>query len=486
VLETFFEDFMSALLRVLGSATTRRIDSLPNLLRKAHSLALQRYIPALKPRTYIRKPPFYAQYPFISLRHLHLERYFGGVSPVRSVQSSGAQTALHTTAALAVMRARKLATSTKPPSQEEHLKRLERLHASLKTASAQMVGYPVTQVFDYSKLYPFLELHANNVGDPFQNTGYFGLNTLTIEREVIEQFADILHAPHDDFWGHVTNGGTEGNLYGLYVARELYPDGVVFFSDQTHYSVLKNVHVLRMPHIQVASQSTGEIDYVALKAHLAKLQKPPIIVVNAGTTMTGATDNVAKIKEILAELKITKYYIHSDAALFGMILPFLPPNETLPFDFRTGVDSIAISGHKMIGSPVPCGVVITKKSCMEGLGRQIAYIGTRDITLSGSRSAISPLILWYALKCAPEDRKKLARESIEKADYAIKKFSNYGIKAWRNKSSPIVVFPRPSEQTIRKWQIAADPKIAHIITMPHVTHKMIDQIAADVAKDLKK
>jgi len=39
-----------------------------------------------------------------------------------------------------------------------------------------------------------------------------------------------------------------------------------------------------------------------------------------------------------------------------MILPFVPHPQ--PWDFRAGIDSISISGHKMIGAPLPCGVVL--------------------------------------------------------------------------------------------------------------------------------
>src|SRR5947208_202730 len=81
---------------------------------------------------------------------------------------------------------------------------------------------------------------------------------------------------------------------------------------------------------------------------------------NVGNTMKGAVDDLDGVRSVLHDLAIHRHYLHADAALSGMILPFVdaPP----PWDFRAGVDSIAISGHKMIGSPVPCGVALACKA----------------------------------------------------------------------------------------------------------------------------
>ena len=44
--------------------------------------------------------------------------------------------------------------------------------------------------------------------------------------------------------------------------------------------------------------------------------------------------------------------VHCDGALFAMMMPFV---EYAPeMSFRKPVDSIAVSGHKMLGCPMPC------------------------------------------------------------------------------------------------------------------------------------
>jgi histidine decarboxylase len=202
--------------------------------------------------------------------------------------------------------------------------------------------------------------------------------------------------------------------------------------------------------------------------------------------MKGAVDDVVRIREILTDLKMDKCYIHCDAAFFGMILPFLPEIESQPFDFRMGIDSIAISGHKLIGTPFPCGVILTKRSHVEKIGHAIEYVGIRDTTISGSRNGVSPLLLWVELDNALEGKfEKLIQDCMEKASYAINKFNAVGIKAWRNTNSIIVIFTRPSEKTIKRWQLATEGNISHMITLDHVTHQVIDLIVKQVAADLK-
>ena len=177
---------------------------------------------------------------------------------------------------------------------KNELKVLNELYKMISKASKEMVGYPASLVFDYSILLKFLKYHINNAGDPYENTGYYRINTLDIERRVIDRFAELFHAPPNSYWGYVTNGGTEGNLYGLYVAREHYPKGIVYYSDQSHYSVKKSLRLLQMRSHCIKSQSNGEIDYKELQKALKANKKKsiPILFANIGTTMKGAIDDV--------------------------------------------------------------------------------------------------------------------------------------------------------------------------------------------------
>lgn len=357
--------------------------------------------------------------------------------------------------------------------------KLDELLAVIAQASDQQIGYPATCQLDYSPLYPFLKYPINNIGDPFVSSA-FRLHTHQIEREVLETFGQWLHAPSDDFWGYINNGGTEGNMYGVFLARELYPEGMVYFSEDTHYSVSKSLRLLNVRNIMIKSQPNGEIDYEDLKETIfIHRDIPPIVFANIGTTMKGAVDDVKKIKNIMKELAIPNYYIHADAALSGMILPFVIDPQ--PFDFSAGIDSISVSGHKLMGSPIPCGIVLAHKSNVDRIARSIEYVGTLDTTLSGSRNAITPLFLWYAINTVKyEGFKIMINACLEMAEYTVDCFKRESIKAWRNRNSITVVIPRPAIDVVNKWQLAVSGEIAHIITVPHVKKIHIEAIIKDI------
>jgi histidine decarboxylase len=197
--------------------------------------------------------------------------------------------------------------------------------------------------------------------------------------------------------------------------------------------------------------------------------------------MQGAVDNIDTIKSILEELAINRYYLHADAALSGMILPFV--DEPQPFTFADGVHSLAVSGHKLLGAPLPCGIVLALRENVERIARSVEYVGVRDTTIMGSRSAFSPLMIWYALQTLGEEGiRTIIQRSFELADYAIEKMKAIGLEAWRHKNSITVIFQRPSDTVLANWQVAPYKRIAHIITLPHMDESTIDRLIADIQK----
>ena len=362
--------------------------------------------------------------------------------------------------------------------------RLRKFYERIRADSSTMAGYPSAMDYDYGELKDLLDYSLNNVGDPFV-AGTSKIDSREFECEALEFWAGLMRAPDDDWWGYVTNGGTEGNLYGLYLARERYPKGIVYFSQDTHYSVTKNLHFLNMRNIMIRSQPNGELDYDDLRETLkVNRDAPPIIFANIGTTMTEARDDLGTINEILDELAISNRYIHSDAAMCGGFAPFLEPRPR--FDFADGADSIAISGHKFIGSPMPCGIVLARKSHVNRIASAIAYIGNLDTTVTGSRNGHTPMFMWYAIRALGEaGLRERARRCLELAAYAEQAFHEAGVEAWRNPDAITVVFPAVSKGLQRKWQLATARHISHVILMPHHTSDMIDAIVADIACELQ-
>src|SRR6185295_8013066 len=124
---------------------------------------------------------------------------------------------------------------------------------------------------------------------------------------------------------------------------------------------------------------------------------------------------------------VRKAHIHADAALSGLPLAFMPPNQRPAFDLADGADSISVSGHKFLGSPFPCGIVLTRRSLKDRIGQPVDYIGTPDTTLGGSRSGHAPLLLWYAVNVhGVEGLRHRAHQAQQTAGYAVARLQQIG------------------------------------------------------------
>lgn len=356
--------------------------------------------------------------------------------------------------------------------------RLDQLLGEVAQRTEHFLGYPVAKDFDYSALLPFLAYPLNNLGDPFADSTW-KVASREFEREVVQFFADLLRAPPDNWWGYVTNGGTEGNLYGLYLARELLPKGMVYYSQETHYSVAKNLHFLGMRSIMIRSLKSGEIDYDDLRETMRiHRDSPPIIFANIGTTMTEGRDDIRRIRGIIDDLTLQQSYIHADCALSGMICPFVEPRPA--FDFADGADSMSISGHKFLGSPIPCGIVLAKKTNVDRIARGIAYIGSLDTTITGSRNGFTPLVLWQRIReLGVEGMRERVQRALATAAYAEQRLLQIGVDAWRNPGCITVVLPRVPDALKEKYQLATANGLTHLICLPNVTHEQIDGFIAE-------
>jgi histidine decarboxylase len=347
------------------------------------------------------------------------------------------------------------------------------------------IGFPGAVDFDYSELLPFFGYLLNNVGDPFVDC-VGRAHTKHLEREVVDFFAELFRAPSDDRWGYVTSGGSEGNEFGLHLARSLYPDGLVYFSSAVHYSVPKLVDRLRMPAIAVRSTPAGEMDYDDLRSALGQQRhRAAIVVATIGTTVTEAVDDVAAVRRVLHGLAIRESYVHADAALTGIPLALLPHDRRPRFDLADGADSIAVSGHKFVGSPFPCGVVLTRATLRSRVGRRVDYIGSVDATIGGSRSGHAPLLLWYAMRrYGCDGLRRRAEQSRVLAEYAVSRLSGIGVPAWRHPYAFTVVFPTPPSAVTDRWALASSGGLSHIVCMPGVSRGQVDAFVSDLATEL--
>lgn len=329
------------------------------------------------------------------------------------------------------------------------------------------------------------KLHLNNAGDPWIQ-GNSQMHSKDFEIEALDFVAD-LYGIKDNYWGYVTSGGTEGNLYGAYMAREYFESHgerpTYLYSSASHYSIPKNGRLLYLPRKEIPSLSHGEMNYKELAKTLMEIEnqqgkKTPLILnINIGTTMSGAIDQLDQINSILekANWPKDKVLIHADAALLGFIYPFM---ENFIDLFKNGVTSIAVSGHKFPGAIHPCGIVLANKTIHEkAFGEQwVPYVGTSDSTISGSRNGFLALNLWYIFKKKGRSGfQKEAHLCVENAKYLAQKLKDQGVlNVHHFPHQNIVTFNKPSSDMIKKYQLATQGELAHVVVMQHITKARID------------
>ncbi|XP_047320904.1 serine decarboxylase-like [Impatiens glandulifera] len=364
---------------------------------------------------------------------------------------------------------------------------LARYRKTMVQRSHHHLGFPVNQDLDYGALTQLQDFCINNLGDPFIESNY-GVHSREFEIGVLDWFANLWEIEKSDYWGYITSCGTEGNLHGILVGREVHPNGILYTSRESHYSVFKAARMYRMKCVEVDTLITGEIDCVDFKAGLlANKDKPAIINVNIGTTVKGAIDDLDLVIKTLEECGFLpdRFYIHCDGALFGIMMPFVKCASKITF--KKPIGSVSVSGYKFVGCPMPCGVQITRMEHINTLSRNVEYLASRDSTIMGSRNGHAPIFLWYSLnRKGYKGLQKEVETCIRNAHYLKDQLVDNGISAMLNELSSTVVFERPLDVNfVRRWQLACERNMAHVIVMPNVTIGKLDDFLKELVKKRK-
>ena len=357
-----------------------------------------------------------------------------------------------------------------------------------------MFGYPANmEDYSYSTQYlRHLESKMylmNNCGDPYQR-GNYRMDSKSIEKKIISLIADNFGIGQGSYWGYITSGGTESNFWGIREGFNRFPKGKLYFSADTHYSVEKYVfdgeNNVRYPYEKISSDKYGRICIDKLLNKIENDKKNgyegAILVLTWGTTCRGAVDDVKKITEALNSKKIP-YYCHLDAALYGGIAK---NQENAPYVenlSELGVDSIAVSMHKFMGTARVNGVLLA-------LGRQnrkiIDYIGQEDSTLLGSRD-------YLPFSTYQRAREVLLRRSpkhfCENVNYFEQKLINNNIHYQKFENANIFVINKPTDEICRKYQLASfidenGEEKAHIIIFPFHKKQIIDELVCDISGNI--
>jgi histidine decarboxylase len=372
----------------------------------------------------------------------------------------------------------KLATLPAGPSTPPGEERLTRFLQRLAADDFTNIGYPRARDIDYRVFGPFLKFMINNCGSP-ETDSLYPAHAMDVEREVLAWYAQLFRAP-TRWTGYLAPGGTEANIHSLWLARTQLPDALLYVPAASHYSVTKAAHLLGLPAVPVAATLRGEIDYTDLYDQASRHRnQPAIVVATVGTTMAQATDNVPRIHQALDAAGITRRWVHTDAALAGVPLALTGRHD---FDLAPGgADSIVATGHKWWGTPVPVGITLARHRPTRHPGPPVAYIGSRDTTLSGSRSGLAALMLAHAIdELTLEEHRQRAERAAAVAAYACRRLSAIGWPCWRNTGAVTVMLRPVPKRLRRRWRLPIEGDWSRIICMPGVSTDHVDALVDDL------
>ena len=187
-----------------------------------------------------------------------------------------------------------------------------------------------------------------------------------LEENVIQWFAAMLGLPRSA-GGLLTTGGSLANLIAVITARRerLPPDflrGVLYTSEEAHHSVLKAALLagllperVRAIPTDARSRMLPEAVSEAIRRDREEGLSPFLLVVSAGTTSTGAVDDIEALADVAARERL---WLHVDAAYGGFFA--LTDRGRAALRGIERADSVTLDPHKGLFLPYGTGGLIVR------------------------------------------------------------------------------------------------------------------------------
>jgi glutamate/tyrosine decarboxylase-like PLP-dependent enzyme len=193
-----------------------------------------------------------------------------------------------------------------------------------------------------------------------------GAYAAMIETRTLEWLAEIMEFPKES-GGIFTSGGSMANLTAIVAARENklpedHSNGVIYYSEQTHSSLSKALRVIGFKPKnmrKIKSDTHFRIDtnqlLQTLEEDIKNGLKPFCIIGNAGTTNTGAIDDLNTMAQIAKEKNC---WFHIDAAYGGATM--LSKEYKKELQGIEKADSITLDPHKWWFQPYEIGCLLVR------------------------------------------------------------------------------------------------------------------------------
>ncbi|WP_222938172.1 pyridoxal-dependent aspartate 1-decarboxylase PanP [Pseudomonas chlororaphis] len=321
-----------------------------------------------------------------------------------------------------------------PVCLDEHVQYLQSqvFSRATPTASPSFIGHMTSALPSY--LLPLAKIMTALNQNPVKLETSNAFTPL--ERQVLGMLHRLIYGNDEDFYrqtlhsgehalGAFCAGGTTANITALWASRNnLLPadkgfagvareglakglkhygyDGLALLvSERGHYSLKKAADLLGIGQDQLIAVPTDGAERIridALQRCLERLRldniKPLALVGIAGTTETGAIDDLDAMADVAAQAGC---HFHVDAAWGGASL--MSDRQRPLFKGIERADSVVIDAHKQLYVPMGAGLVFFRQPTLTAAISQHAnYIvrkGSKDLgrhTLEGSRSAMAMLL----------------------------------------------------------------------------------------------
>lgn len=176
-----------------------------------------------------------------------------------------------------------------------------------------------------------------------------------IEKEVIRWLAARAGYPAAAE-GTAVSGGSAANLTALLAARAKQGSGAILTSADAHYSIARAAAIMGIDDVvKIETDDRHRMDVGALERELKKRERVLAVVATAGSTATGAFDDLHAIADLCEQHGA---WLHVDAAHGASVLT----SERLAPLVRglERADSFSWDPHKMMWMPLSLGAVFVR------------------------------------------------------------------------------------------------------------------------------
>jgi aromatic-L-amino-acid decarboxylase len=187
-----------------------------------------------------------------------------------------------------------------------------------------------------------------------------------LEANVTRWFCDMIGYPREAR-GVLTTGGSLANFTALVTARrsklpENFLNGMIYASDQIHHSVVKAAILAGFPETNIREVPSDERFRIRTDRLLQMLQEdrkdgkiPFLLAASAGTTNTGAVDDLESMAAIAASEGL---WLHVDAA-YGGFFALTTRGQSVLRGIEKA-DSITLDPHKALFVPYGTGSLLVR------------------------------------------------------------------------------------------------------------------------------